>query len=353
MRDGRFNRRITAETPMRISGPAAGHRRLRTSADPEGARARHPQQLRRRQHALGHGADGGRELQPLLPRRRRGNRRAERGDYKRYGIAKAGSYAWGRSIDRFNLDQEPNEPNRFGWIVEFDPYDPDQRAGEAHCARALQARGRTHAIAPDGRVVVYSGDDERFEYIYKFVTARPWNPRDRAANRDLLDEGTLHVARFEADGTMRWLPLVHGQGPLTEANGFASQGDVLVETRRAADLLGATPMDRPEDVEANPVNGRVYAMLTNNVRRTDAQVDAANPRPRNTHGHILEMIPPAPGPLSRSRPARAKTKPVPTSAARARRPPLRPRGDRRAVGDLHRRRQARRGPWRAVPPSHE
>src|SRR5262249_38741479 len=129
----------------------------------------------------------------------------------------------------------------------------------------------------------------------RFVSKGTFNPNDRASNKALLDDGELSVAKFDASGDLNWVPLVHGQKGLTAENGFADQGEVLIKARLAGDLVGATGMDRPEDFETNPVNGKVYAVMTKNKKRTADQVDAANPRAENTTGHILELSPPGDG----------------------------------------------------------
>ncbi len=288
----KYARRITAETEMRIGGPAAGNGKLKTSADPDGVKVR---------GMLNNCAGGVTPWGTWLSCEENFNgyfwnkaaaaASPDEAALKRYG-APGEWYSWGQHHERFDLGKEPNELNRFGWVVEIDPLDPNSLPVKRTAMGRFKHEGAANIINKDGRFVVYQGDDERFDYVYRFVTEDKVDLANRANNKDLLDRGTLSVARFNADGKGEWLPLVHGESPwLTEAFGFKDQGDVLIHARLAADKLGATKMDRPEDVEVNAETGKIYVMLTSNTRRSIDQVNASNPRPNNAFGHIIEMLP--------------------------------------------------------------
>jgi secreted PhoX family phosphatase len=293
LRNSRFNRRITGDSPLKITGPAAGHRLLKTQSDRTGRNV-----LGMLNNCSGGKTPWGTWLtceenfnqyfanNGLLPDNE------TRAAHTRYGIpAGASGRRWETFYPRFDCNQEPNEPFRFGWVIEIDPYDPDfvprKRTALGRCKHEAAAT----ILARSGQVVIYSGDDERFDYVYKYISKGIFNPGNRKDNFDLLDEGSLFVAKFNADGTGEWLELTIKNPVLAAA--FADQGEVLIKTRLAADLLGATPMDRPEDLQPNPVNGKVYLTMTNNSARTAIHPDpgsaAANPRVPNFNGHIIEL----------------------------------------------------------------
>jgi hypothetical protein len=286
-----YNRRISTFTEIAVSGPAAGHALLRTSADPTGMKV------------IGTASNCGGGVTPWgtvlsceeFPYSYFGGdpAKTDQADHiRRIGMESEDYYGIARFYDRFNVEKEPNELNRWQWVVEVDPYDPASVPVKRTALGRTGHEGATVVVNKDGRVAVYMGDDDHMEYLYRFVSDGAFDAANRDANRSLLDKGVLSAARFAADGTVEWLPLVHGQGPLTAENGFADQGEVLVKCRQAADKVGATPMDRPEDFETSPTTGRVYAIMTKSAKRKADKVDAANPRPENKWGHIIELIPP-------------------------------------------------------------
>lgn len=292
------NRRITGATPMRIEGPARGHALMRTRYSPSGTSTRGTLNncsnghtpwgtyLTCEENWAGYFASADSEL----PR-----------ELSRYGVRGSGRYGWetvaGDEFERFNATRTAadasgdyrNEPNTFGWIVEIDPFDPTSTPVKHTALGRFAHEGLVFAPVKPGRpVVCYSGDDSQNEYIYKYVSRDRYRPQ-RSDGR-LLDDGTLYVARFNPDGSGDWLALDCDNPDFQracEAAGirFADQGEVLVNTRLAADIVGATKMDRPEWGAVHPDTGDVYFTLTNNSSRE--QAIPSNPRTPNAYGHII------------------------------------------------------------------
>src|SRR5690606_32670945 len=310
----RLNRRITLNTPFELRGPAGGSDLLKTPADPSGRKVFGTMNncsggvtpwgtvLSGEENIHFYFANADQVSDPVFKRR-----------LERYGISGGPSERkWERFDSRWDVAQQPHESNRFGWIVEIDPYDPNSTPVKHTALGRFKHEGANIQVAEDGRVAAYMGDDERFEYIYKFVSDGRIKPgrsaHARRHNMALLDSGTLYVARFTGnspeeeidgsgelpsdgafDGTGEWIPLAHNDESFVPG---MSAEEVYVFTREAADRVGATKMDRPEDIEPNPVNGRVYCALTNNSQRgTDGHAgpDEVNPRRVNKHGQVLEI----------------------------------------------------------------
>ncbi|WP_163584122.1 PhoX family protein [Klebsiella pneumoniae] len=288
VRPSSFARRITVNTPMQLSGPARHQALMKTAADPQGEVV-----LGTMQNC----ANGKTPCGTYLTCEENWSdifvKKAPRNVLeKRYGISDSDeSYRWNEVDERFSVDKTPNEPNRFGWVVEIDPYDPTSTPRKHTALGRFKHEGAAVTLAGDNRVVVYMGDDQKFEYIYKFISENKYDPGDRKANMQLLESGTLYVARFNDDGSGDWLPLIFGENGLDQSKGFDNQGDLLIKTRLAADTVGATKMDRPEWIAVDThAKGSVYCTLTNNSDRGKegkAPVDAANPRANNQFGHIM------------------------------------------------------------------
>jgi uncharacterized protein len=302
---GKYNRRVTAATPMEITGPARAHPKLRTKYSPGGTRTR---------GTINNCAHGYTPWGTYLTCEENWagyfvNRGTQPREHSRYGVATgAGRYRWETVPDSFADDRYKrfdataqagvsaeqdyrNEPNGQGWVVEIDPWDPKSTPKKRTALGRFAHEGAWIAPPRAGRpIVYYMGDDAQNEYIYKFVTREAYNPA--RSSGDMLDRGTLYVARFNDDGSGDWLALdFEDPAFIAAANAagvmFDSQADVLINTRLAADVVGATKMDRPEWGSVHPRTGEVYMTLTNNSSRPAGSVNQSNPRGPNPYGHII------------------------------------------------------------------
>ncbi len=297
VKDSKYNRRITAlSTPINITGPAAGSNRLKTSVDNTGTKV------------IGTLANcsGGKTpwktvlsceeniqeyfggiLPVVYDKNNQPIPNAEQANFKRMGLGKYSKYNWENFVDRFNISREPNEANRFGWVVEIDPFNPNSIPKKRTALGRFRHESCQVVVNSDNRLVIYMGDDENFEHIYKYVSNDRYNYNSDPSS--LLDNGVLYTAKFDDFGKIEWLPLVFGATPLDTSNDFNSQGDVLIETRKAAKLLGATEMDRPEGIAYDQRSENLYVSLTMNLARVST--NAPNPIPDNVHGHIIQITP--------------------------------------------------------------
>ncbi len=296
--DSRFNRRIHVNSEMEMTGPAAGHRHLKTDADPTGKKV---------MGTFNNCANGETPWGTYLTCEENfhgyfgtESDHKETADELRYGVKTRNKhYNWHLHDARFDFAKNPNEPHRHGWVVEIDPMDPTSRPKKRTALGRFKHENAALYVNQDGHVVVYLGDDERGEHLYKFISKGKYNPNNQGANRNLLEEGTLYVARFSMNpgqlaGSGEWLELTHGKNGLTKANGFADQAEVLIFTRRAATQVGATTMDRPEWVAIHPSGKQVYCTLTNNKHRGVKEgqpVGGPNPRKANHYGQIVRWQP--------------------------------------------------------------
>ncbi len=291
VKDSTFNRRITADTPMEITGPARGHDLLKTAADPTGTTSlgtwnncgngRTPwgTYLTCEENFNGYFSSSDENYQPSDA-------------LNRYGVGlKDWGYAWAMADERFDISKHPNEPNRAGYIVEIDPMDPTSTPKKRTALGRFKHENAEVVLAADGRVVVYMGDDERGEFLYKFISNGKYT-KD-GDNADLLEDGSLHVAKFSDDGKGEWVELT------PSSTGMSSQAEICVHTRMAASAVGATTMDRPEWVAANPRLIEAYCALTNNKNRgvkpnaggDDTSANGPNPRDKNLYGQIVRWRP--------------------------------------------------------------